>query len=131
MRYTLNTLGLSRSLSLPSWPDLYPPQCSRDPVLCRSRSESKLMRCRKWAGHFPVSGRVSIGTADRWARSARWLKREDKKYGEELAKMAKMYSSETFDACNDPLEAVVFSALVGILKRQDELEEEMKKIEDH
>ena len=80
---------------------------------------------------FPSIRQGVNSTADRWARSARWLKREDKKYGEELAKMAKMYSSETFDACNDPLEAVVFSALVRILKRQDELEEEMKKIEDH
>ena len=40
--------------------------------------------------------------------------------------MAKMYSSETFDACNDPLEAVVFSVLVEIIKRQDKLEEKMK-----
>jgi hypothetical protein len=30
--------------------------------------------------------------------------------------------SEAFDACNDPLEAVVFSVLVEILKRQDKLE---------
>ena len=75
---------------------------------------------------FPSIRQGVNSTADRWARSACWLKREDQKYGEQLAKMAKMYSSETFDACNDPLEAVVFSALVEIIKRQDKLEEDMK-----
>ena len=39
-----------------------------------------------------------------------------------LAKLAKTHSSEAFVACDDPLEGVVFSALVEILKRQDELE---------
>ncbi|MGA7628638.1 MAG: hypothetical protein WCC86_08300 [Methanoregula sp.] len=75
---------------------------------------------------FPSIRQGVNSTADRWTRSARWLKREDQKYGEQLAKMAKMYSSETFDACNDPLEAVVFSVLVEIIKRQDKLEEKMK-----
>ncbi len=76
---------------------------------------------------FPSIRQGVNSTADRWARSARWLKREDQKYGEKLAKMAKTYSSETFSSCDDPLEAVVFSALVGILKRQDELEKDMRK----
>ena len=59
--------------------------------------------------------------ADRWARSTRALKREDQKYGERLVELAKMHSSEAFVSCDDPLEAAVFSILVEILKRQDQL----------
>jgi hypothetical protein len=57
--------------------------------------------------------------ADRWARSSRALKKEDQKYGEILVKLAKMHSSEAFIACDDPLEAVVFSVLVEMIKRQE------------
>jgi hypothetical protein len=67
---------------------------------------------------FPSVRQGVNSTADLWApRSARWLKREDKQYGEQLAKLAKMHSSEAFDACNDPLEAIVFSVVVEIIKR--------------
>jgi hypothetical protein len=76
---------------------------------------------------FPSIRQGVNSTADRWARSARWLKREDQKYGEELVKLAKTHSSEAFAACDDPLEAVVFSALVEIIKRQDKFEDDMKK----
>jgi len=62
--------------------------------------------------------------SDRWARSARALKREDQKYGERLVELAKMHASEAFVACDDPLEAAFFSVLVEILKRQDQLEPE-------
>ena len=57
--------------------------------------------------------------ADRWARSTRVLKKEDQQYGENLVKLAKMHSSEAFIACDDPLEAAVFSVLVEIIKRQE------------
>ena len=57
--------------------------------------------------------------ADRWARSSRALKKEDQQYGEKLVKMAKMHSSEAFIACDDPLEAAIFSVLVEIIKRQE------------
>ena len=57
--------------------------------------------------------------ADRWARSSRALKKEDQKYGEKLAKLAKMYSSGSFFGCDDPLEAVLFSVLVEMIKRQE------------
>ena len=62
--------------------------------------------------------------ADRWARSTRALKREDQKYGARLVELAKMHASESFVACDDPLEAAVFSVLVEILKRQDQLKSE-------
>jgi len=60
--------------------------------------------------------------ADRWARSSRALKKEDQQYGEKLVELAKKHSSEAFVGCDDPLEAAVFSALVEMLKRQDEIE---------
>jgi len=56
---------------------------------------------------------------DRWNRSSRSLRKEDQKYGEKLAKFAKMHSSEVFIACDDPLEAAVFSVLVETIKRQE------------
>ena len=64
--------------------------------------------------------------AERWARSAKALKRVDQPYGERLADLAKEHSSEAFIACNDPLEAATFSVLVEVLKRQDQLEAEAK-----
>ena len=60
--------------------------------------------------------------ADRWARSTRALKKEDQQYGEKLVKLAKMHSSEAFIACDDPLEAAVITALVEMLKHQDQIE---------
>jgi hypothetical protein len=60
--------------------------------------------------------------ADRWARSSRALKKCDQQYGEKLVEMAKKHSSEAFIGCDDPLEAAVFSALVEMLKHQDQIE---------
>jgi hypothetical protein len=60
--------------------------------------------------------------ADRWSRTTRALKKEDQQYGEKLVELAKKHSSESFVGCDDPLEAAVFSVLVEILKRQDEIE---------
>ena len=57
--------------------------------------------------------------ADRWARSSRALRKEEQQYGEELVKLAKMHSSEAFIACDDPLEAAIFSVMVEIIKRQE------------
>jgi hypothetical protein len=57
--------------------------------------------------------------ADRWARSSRYLRPEDRKYGEKLAKLAKMHSSEAFVGCDDPLEAVVFSVFIEMIKHQE------------
>jgi len=64
--------------------------------------------------------------ADRWTRSSRALKKEDQQYGEKLVKLAKMHSSEAFIACDDPLEAAVFSVLVETLKRQDQIEARLR-----
>jgi hypothetical protein len=60
--------------------------------------------------------------ADRWSRSSRYMRKEDQKYGERLAKLAKMHSSEAFVGCDDPLEAVVFSVLIEMIKHQEKRE---------
>jgi hypothetical protein len=65
--------------------------------------------------------------ADRWARSSHALKKEDQQYGEKLVELAKKHSSEAFIACDDPLEAAVFSVLVETLKRQDQVEARMRE----
>ena len=59
------------------------------------------------------------GIADRWARSSRALKKEDQQYGEKLVKFAKMHSSGSFFGCDDPLEVIIFSVLIEIIKRQE------------
>jgi hypothetical protein len=63
------------------------------------------------------------GPIDRWARATRALKKEDKPYGEKLVALAKLHSSEAFYGCDDPLEAAVFSVLIGILRQQEEQEQ--------
>jgi hypothetical protein len=65
--------------------------------------------------------------ADRWARSSRALKKEDRQYGEKLVELAKKHSSEAFMACDDPLEAAVFSVLVETIKRQDQAEARLRE----
>jgi hypothetical protein len=77
---------------------------------------------------FPSVRQGVNSTADRWARSARALRKEDQRYGERLVEMAKTHSSEAFVACDDPLEGVVFSALVEILKLH---EQRMAPEKDH
>ena len=69
--------------------------------------------------------------ADRWARSSRSLKKEDQQYGEKLVELAKKHSSEAFMACDDPLEAAVFSVLVETIKRQDQVEAHLREDVDH
>ena len=63
-------------------------------------------------------------TADRWARSSRALKKEDRPYGERLVELAKRHSSEAFYGCDDPLEAAVFSVLVELIKEQEQAKQE-------
>jgi hypothetical protein len=60
------------------------------------------------------------GPIDRLARATRALRKEDQPYGERLVSLAKKHSSEAFYGCNDPLEAVIFSVLVEMLKQQEE-----------
>lgn len=52
----------------------------------------------------------------RWLKASRALKKEDQIYGQRLAEMAKMHSSEGFYAFDDPLEAAVFSVLVELMR---------------
>jgi len=58
------------------------------------------------------------GIADRWVRLAKKLRENDCKSGMKLAEIARQHSSEGFVGCDDPLEAVIFSALVEVLRNQ-------------
>jgi len=57
--------------------------------------------------------------AERWEKTAKVLKKEDRIYAEKLAEIAKKRSSEAFYAFDDPLEAAIFSVLIEILKAID------------
>jgi|PlaIllAssembly_1097288.scaffolds.fasta_scaffold2840561_2 hypothetical protein len=59
----------------------------------------------------------------RWVRAGRALKKEDQIYAEELARMAKIHSSEAFYALDDPLEAAIFSVLIELLKDRERAQE--------
>lgn len=65
---------------------------------------------------------VRMGSHDlaaRWLKASRALSKEDQIYGQRLAEMAKVHSSEAFYALDDPLEAAVFSVLIEILRKAD------------
>ncbi len=57
--------------------------------------------------------------ADRWMKATRALRKEDQIYGQRLAEMARVHSSEGFCALDDPLEAAAFSVLIELLKALD------------
>ncbi|MDO9035682.1 MAG: hypothetical protein Q7U51_10805, partial [Methanoregula sp.] len=59
------------------------------------------------------------GPIERLARATRSIKKEDQPYGERLVEFAKKHSSEAFYGCDEPLEAVVFSVLVEMLRQQE------------
>ena len=70
-------------------------------------------------GRSFISIRQSINIiAERWARTSRTLKREDREYGREVADLAKTHASEAFVGCNIPLEGAVFSACIEIERRE-------------
>jgi hypothetical protein len=57
--------------------------------------------------------------AQRWIKASRAMSKEDQIYGQRLAEMVKMHSSESFYALDDPLEAAIFSVLIELLKETD------------
>jgi hypothetical protein len=65
--------------------------------------------------------------AARWLKSSRALSKEDQIYGQKLAEMVKMHSSEAFYALDDPLEAAIFSVLIELLKEKDQEKAETKE----
>ena len=52
----------------------------------------------------------------RWLKASRALKKEDQIYGQRLAEMVKMHSSEGFYAFDDPLEAAILSVLIELMR---------------
>lgn len=57
--------------------------------------------------------------AARWLKASRALNTDDQIYGQRLAEMVKMHSSEAFYTLDDPLEAAIFSILIELLKETD------------
>ena len=57
--------------------------------------------------------------ADRWLREAGYAGEEGAPSLRSLAAMAKRHSSEAFYAFDDPLEAVLYSVLIELLKEQE------------
>ena len=82
-------------------------------------------------------GRVDVGrsfesvrmgakeVSARWLKASRALNKEDQIYGQKLAEMAKVHSSEAFYALDDPLEAAVFSVLVELMRELAEAENKL------
>ena len=71
---------------------------------------------------------VRMGVQDvsaRWVRAGRALKKEDQIYAEELARMARIHSSEAFYALDDPLEAAIFSVLIELLRAREDTREDV------
>lgn len=70
-------------------------------------------------GRSFVSIRQAVkGLTERWARVTRALRPEDRPHAERLVAAAGKHSSEAFFGCDDPLEAAIFSAVVGIARQQ-------------
>jgi hypothetical protein len=65
--------------------------------------------------------------AQRWLKASRALSKDDQVYGQKLAEMVKVHSSEAFYALDDPLEAAVFSVLIELLKETDRKAVEKKE----
>jgi hypothetical protein len=63
----------------------------------------------------------------RWLKASKALKKADQVYGQRLAKMAKMHSSEAFYTLSTPLETAVFSVLVELLKELAKGENKLDK----
>lgn len=68
---------------------------------------------------FPSIRMEVNAIADRWMKEARYANGEDAPVISKLATMAKRHSSEAFYAFDDPLEAVVFSVLIELVKMQE------------
>jgi hypothetical protein len=64
--------------------------------------------------------------SNRWLKASKALSKDDQIYGQRLAKMVKMHSSEAFYALDDPLEAAIFSVLIELLKEIDQKAVERK-----
>lgn len=68
---------------------------------------------------FPSIRMEVNAIADRWMREARYAGGEDARLICMLARMAKKHSGEAFYAFDDPLEAVLFSVLIELLRMQE------------
>ena len=77
-------------------------------------------------GRSFVSVRLGVRhMAERWARVTGKLGRDDRRHGEVLTNLAKRHSSEAFYGCDTVLEAGLFSALLEIARKSDEVDDDV------
>ncbi|HII98877.1 MAG TPA: hypothetical protein HA272_06420 [Methanoregula sp.] len=71
-------------------------------------------------GRSFLSVRLGVRSlAERWERVTKRLDRDNRAPAKRLTGLAKNHSSEAFFGCDNPLEAMVFSALLEIRRNQD------------
>ncbi|NLD56929.1 MAG: hypothetical protein GX651_02190 [Methanomicrobiales archaeon] len=71
-------------------------------------------------GRSFVSVRLGVRSlAERWEMVAKKMDRDNRAPAEQLTRLAKCHSSAAFFGCDNPLEAMVFSALVEMDQRQE------------
>jgi hypothetical protein len=73
-------------------------------------------------GRIQIPRRLSGGP-----KASRALKKEDQIYGQRLAEMANMHSSEAFYALDDPQGMAIFSVLVELVKEIETRKEQEAK----
>ena len=71
-------------------------------------------------GRSCVSVRLGVRSlAERWEMVAKRMDQKNKAPAEQLIHLAKRHSSEAFFGCDNPLEAMIFSALVEMGQSQE------------
>ncbi len=71
-------------------------------------------------GRSFVSVRLGVrSVAERWEMVAKRMDRDNKAPAEQLTRLAKRHSSAAFFGCDNPLEAMVFSALAEMGKSKE------------
>ncbi|PKL64111.1 MAG: hypothetical protein CVV32_10680 [Methanomicrobiales archaeon HGW-Methanomicrobiales-3] len=77
-------------------------------------------------GRSFLSVRLGVRSlAERWERVSGKLDRDSREHAVRLTGLAKNHSSEAFFGCDNPLEAMVFSALLEIRRNQGEEDDDV------
>lgn len=77
-------------------------------------------------GRSFLSVRLGVRSlAEQWERVSGKLDRYSREPAAQLTGLAKNHSSEAFFGCDNPLEAMVFSALLEIRRNQGEVDDDV------
>jgi len=77
-------------------------------------------------GRSFLSVRLGVRSlAERWERVSKKLDRDSREPAARLTGLAKNHSSEAFFGCDNPLEAMVFSALLEIRRNKGEEDDDV------